>query len=107
MVLPAVPVAPVLSVCAYSAALRLSTSRTLLASACSCRCPCSCASTTCQQYIGDGNCDNGVVDNNVFGFDSTGTEPFNFDCEAFDNDGGDCALDCHQSIYHVRRGSFC
>jgi len=51
------------------------------------------------QYIGDGFCDDGSTLNQDFAFFSVGTPPFNFNCEAFEYDGGDCKLDCHESIY--------
>jgi len=35
----------------------------------------------------------------VFAFEATDTLSFNLNCSAFEYDGGDCELDCHQSIY--------
>lgn len=52
-----------------------------------------------QEYIGDGHCDDGSTPNQEYAFSITNTLSFNLNCPAFENDGGDCQLDCHQSIY--------
>lgn len=52
-----------------------------------------------EGYLGDGFCDDGSTMNQVFGTSTFGDDTFNFNCAAFDYDGGDCTLDCHESIY--------
>lgn len=52
-----------------------------------------------EQYIGDGFCDDGLSMNQQFAASSTSEDAFNLNCEAFNYDGGDCELDCHESIY--------
>lgn len=51
------------------------------------------------QYIGDGFCDNGETLNQQFAAATNSEASFNLNCEAFNYDGGDCQLDCHESIY--------
>lgn len=53
-----------------------------------------------EQYIGDGFCDDGSTLNQQYAANNAANPiQFNFDCEAYDYDGGDCQLDCHESIY--------
>lgn len=51
-----------------------------------------------ENYIGDGFCDDGTTLNQQYAADNAGLM-FNFNCEEHNYDGGDCRLDCHESIY--------
>lgn len=52
-----------------------------------------------EQYLGDGFCDNGDTDNQMFAFEDSAVEYFNLNCSKFEYDGGDCTVDCHNSVY--------
>jgi hypothetical protein len=49
-----------------------------------------------EGYIGDGFCDDRSTANQEA---VPARDRFNLNCEAFNYDGGDCAVDCHQSLY--------
>jgi hypothetical protein len=49
-----------------------------------------------EGYIGDGFCDDRSTANEEA---VPNSDRFNFNCEAYNYDGGDCSLDCHQSLY--------
>jgi hypothetical protein len=51
------------------------------------------------QYIGDGFCDDASTLSQQFAFSQTAATSFNFNCAAYNYDGGDCELNCHESVY--------
>lgn len=52
-----------------------------------------------ETYIGDGFCDDGSTLNQQYAQEYTTIDIFNFNCAEYNYDGGDCKLDCHESIY--------